>query len=255
MITVAVTPIYLSRLIINPRNAQVRSELARAYEMHRTLLRAFHEGVVKVDRANNDSAGMLFRVDEKPRENVIAVLVQSKTKPDWTFLNDVRDSRGHPYLLPASAVGDGKPNPAVTDEFDLSNKLAERQVLAFRLRANPTKRLGKAAGDDKGKRVGIYDEQEQLKWLREKLEGNDHRQSVGGFRLKRVQISRQEKIENGEAINRANRSHDLKMFSVQFDGVLEIVDLAKAIRSIECGIGSAKGFGFGLLSVAPLRQV
>jgi len=246
---------YLSRLTLNLRNAQVRRELACPYEMHRTLLRAFPEGAVKVSRDKDNSAGVLFRVDEKPHENIIAVLVQSKTTPDWSFLNGLRDRPGHSYLLPASVVGDGRPNPAMTDEFDLSKKLAVGQTFAFRLRANPTKRLGKAAGDDKGKRVGMYKEEQQLKWLREKLEGNENRrQLAGGFRLERVQISRQEKIENSKAINRADHSHDLKIFAVQFDGVLQVVDLGKAIRTVECGIGSSKGMGFGLLSVAPLKE-
>jgi len=244
---------YLSRLIINPRNAQVRSELARPYETHRTLSNAFPQGVVNMNRENDDSAGVLFRVDEKPRENVIVVLVQSKIAPDWSFLNDLHDRRGHSYLLPASMIGDGKPNPAMT-KLDLSKKLAVGQTLAFRLRANPTKRLGKAAVDNKGKRVGIYKEEEQLKWLREKIEGNEHRrQLAGGFRLLRAQISREEKIDNPKAINRADQAHDLKVFAAQFDGVLQVVDPGKAIQTIERGIGSAKGLGFGLLSLAPIR--
>jgi len=253
MTTVAITPIYLSRLIINPRNTQVRAELARPYEMHRTLLRAFPEGKFGVSRDKDDAAGVLFRVDEKPRENLILTLVQSKSTPDWSFLNDQHDRRGQPYLLPASVIGDGKPNPAIT-KLDLSKKLKVGQTLTFRLRANPTKRLGKAAGDDEGKRVGIYKEEEQQKWLREKLEGNEHRQLAGGFRPLRVQISREERIENAKAINRNDQSYDLKLFAVQFDGVLQIVDLGKAIQTIEQGIGSAKGFGFGLLSVAPARE-
>ncbi len=253
MTTVAIIPIYLSRLTLNPRNVQVHSELARPYEMHRTLSRAFPPDTFCKERDNGESAGVLFRVDEKPRENIIVVLVQSKIEPDWSFLDDLRDRRGHPYLLPASMVGDGKCNPAVT-KFDFSKKLGEGQALAFRLRANPTKRLGKAAGDDEGKRVGIYKEEEQRQWLQEKLEGNEHRQSTGGFQLLGVQISREEKIENVKAINRADQSHDLKVFAVQFDGVLKVVDKDKAIRTIEQGIGSGKGFGFGLLSIAPLED-
>jgi len=243
---------YLSRLTLNPRNAQVRAELARPYEMHRTLLKAFPRGAIGVARDADNAAGVLFRVDQKPRENVIAMLVQSRIAPDWSFLDNQRDARGHPYLLPASLIEDGKPNPAMT-EFDLSNKIAAGQTLAFRLRANPTKRLGKAAGDDKGKRVGLYTEEEQLKWLRDKLQGDEHRQLTGGFRLLRAQISQEEKIENPKAINRADQSHDLKVFAVQFDGVLEVVDEDEAIRTIERGVGSGKGFGFGLLSLAPIR--
>jgi CRISPR system Cascade subunit CasE len=241
MTAIANTSIYLSRLSINPRNAQVRNELAHPYEMHRTLLRAFPAGKFGMRRDKDEAAGVLFRVDENPREDVIAVLVQSKIAPDWSFLNAVKDVHGQAYLL----------CPPESKQVDL--KLALGQTLAFRLRANPTKRLGKLAGDDQGKRVGIYGEEEQLKWLREKIEGNEHRQLAGGLHLLRVQISQKERIENPKAINRAERSHDLKLLAVQFDGVLEVVDKDKAIRTIEQGIGSAKGFGFGLLSITPIR--
>lgn len=242
MTTVAISSIYLSRLALNPGNSQVRAELARPYEMHRTLSRAFPPDTFCRERDNGESAGVLFRVDEKPRENIIVVLVQSKIAPDWSFLNDVKDVRGHAYLL----------HPPESKPLGL--KLAAGQTLAFRLRANPTRRLGKAAGNDKSKRVGIYKEEEQRKWLREKLEGNEHRQSTGGFHLLDAQISREEKFENPNAINRAEQSHDLKLFAVQFDGVLKVIDKDRAIGTIERGIGSAKGFGFGLLSIAPIRE-
>ena len=43
MTTVPIAPLYLSRLILNPRSRQVMSEMAHPYEMHRTLMRAFPE--------------------------------------------------------------------------------------------------------------------------------------------------------------------------------------------------------------------
>jgi CRISPR system Cascade subunit CasE len=39
--------------------------------------------------------------------------------------------------------------------------------------------------------------------------------------------------------------------SVQFDGILRVSDPDKLHAAIENGIGSGKGFGFGLLSLAP----
>jgi len=225
---------YLSRLILNPLCAQVRAELARPYELHRTLLRAFPQGIVHKERDDDDAAGVLFRVDEQPRTNSIAVLVQSKIAPDWAFLNDKRDARGHAYLL----------RPPESKSFDSLARLAAGQTLAFRLRANPTKRLGKGAGDDHHKRVGIYAEDEQLKWLQRKAD-------AGGFRIVRAMVSREERIENDAAIHRDERTHDLKLLSVQFDGVLQVADAARLRCALACGIGSGKGFGFGLLSLAP----
>jgi CRISPR system Cascade subunit CasE len=223
---------FLSRLTLNPRSAQVRREVARPYEMHRTLLRAFAQGTVGVSRHADTAAGVLFRVDELLRESAIAVLVQSKTAPDWAYLTAVRDARGQSYLLKA----------AESKAVDLH--LSPGQTLAFRLRANPTKRLGKSAAHDKGKRVGIYEQEKQLEWLQRKGE-------AGGFRILRGAVSRGEYIENKDAIHRQDQAHDLKMLSVQFDGILQVLDPAQVLRSMEAGIGSGKGFGFGLLSLAP----
>ncbi len=216
---------FLSRLTLNPRNAQVRSELARPYEMHRTLLRAYTHGTFGVNRADDEAAGVLFRVDERPRQQSIVVLVQSKIAPDWSHLNERKDSRGQSYLL----------RPA---EFKwIDPQLAAGQMLAFRLRANPTKRR-----NDNGKRVGVYAEDEQVAWLKRKAE-------AGGFRVLRTQISRDVKLR--DEIHRDDRKHDLQLLSVQFDGMLQVIDPAHVRHTIEIGIGSGKGLGCGLLSLAP----
>jgi CRISPR system Cascade subunit CasE len=227
---------YLSRLMLNPRNAQVRRELAHPYEMHRTLLNAFPQGRVRVNRGDDEAAGMLFRVEEQPGNNLIVMLVQSKTAPNWACLGGQKDARGQLYLLPVSAAGDGRPNPAVT-EFDLSQKIGPDQILTFRLRANPTKRR-----KDNGKRVGLYDEQAQLEWLKRKAD-------TGGFRLLRAQISRDGEVQ--DTIRRDGHKHDVSLFSVQFDGVMQVLDPQLACKAVEVGIGSGKGLGFGLLSLAP----
>lgn len=225
---------YLSRLTLNPRSAQVRSELARPYEMHRTLSRAFEHGPFEVSRAKDESSGVLFRVDENPRDNSISVLVQSKITPDWSRLSDHKDLREQPYLL----------RPAESKSVNLH--LTTGQLLSFRLRANPTKRLSKSAGDDEGKRVGIYDEEKQIEWLKRKAE-------AGGFRVVRAQISRDETI-TGEVHRDEKTTHAVKLLAVQFDGVLQVVEPDKVQQTIESGIGSGKGFGCGLLSLAPASQ-
>ncbi len=223
---------YLSRLSLNRLNAQVRAELARPYQMHRTLARAFPDETYSKARDDDDAAGVLFRVDEIPREQKIVVLVQSQVAPTWDELGGKQDARGHAYLL----------QPAECKPFD--PKLVAGQTLAFRLRANPTKRLGNHARGEKGKRVGLRDESEQIAWLTRKAD-------AGGFRIVRVIVSRDEYIENENAIRHNDQSHDLKLLAAQFDGVLQIVNADQFLQTVARGIGSGKGFGFGLLSLAP----
>jgi CRISPR system Cascade subunit CasE len=225
---------YLSRLLLNPRNAQVRKETALPYELHRTLLNAFPLGKVDVKRNDYDAVGMLFRLDEDPRQGLLTVLVQSKAAPDWGFLLEKSDSRGQPYLLPLALVPDNKPNPAIT-HFNLAEKLIAGQTLSFRLRANPTVKKDRP-GEKQGRRVGITDESKQLEWLQRKAE-------QGGFRVLQVYTHKDDRLQD--------EPHKLEFFAVQFDGILRVTDPLRLSDTVASGIGSAKGFGFGLLSLAP----
>jgi CRISPR system Cascade subunit CasE len=122
-------------------------------------------------------------------------------------------------------------------------QLAPGQVLSFRLRANPTKKLGKSAGEAQGKRVGLYAEDKQLEWLQRKAES-------GGFRVLRAQISRDEWLT--DEIHRSDtETHALNLSTVQFDGVLQVIDVAQLQHTIQIGLGRAKGLGCGLLSIGP----
>jgi CRISPR system Cascade subunit CasE len=216
---------YLSRLILNPRSRRVQRELAEPYQMHRSLMKAFPDHLAPGEER------VLFRVDEHPRLGLM-LLVQSWDVPDWSWLAE-EGARG--YLLPVA-----EPNPAVKP-FDL--RLAVGHTLSFRLRANPTKRLS-TGKDNTGKRVGIYDEEEQLAWLARK--GEQH-----GFRVLQAQVSRDGKIKDDDAIHREDRTHKLELLSVQFNGQLQVTDPDKLVSAVQTGIGSGKGFGFGLLSLAP----
>lgn len=148
---------YLSCLELDPRCRQVRAELRNAYEMHRTLSKAFGD-----ERLQWDAARCLFRVEEEPQ---VRVLVQSRFAPDWGCLSVSPD-----YLC--------APPTIKSIEFCF----AAGQTFAFRLRANPTvKRNG-----DKN-RVGLYGEQEQLEWLRRKAD-------AAGFRLQQAVLSKEEAV-------------------------------------------------------------
>ena len=212
---------YLSRLILNPRSRRVQREIAEPYQMHRSLMRAFP------DDLDPESERVLFRLDVRPCGSELVLLVQSATVPDWSWLAEP-SARG--YLPPMS-----QPNPAIKP-FDLH--LAPGQVLAFRLRANPT--VKRTVGDKK-KRLGLYRETEQMDWLARKAE-------QGGFRLLSTRAANQETISG--RLHRDDHTHNLNLFAVQFDGLLQVIDPVRLRETVRRGIGSGKGLGFGLLSLA-----
>ena len=217
---------YLSRLILNPRARRVQRELANPYQMHKTLMRCFP---ADLDRAQDR---VLFRVETDPRSNVPTVLLQSTLEPAWDWLTD-DGARG--YLLET-----GGPNPAVKP-FDL--RLAAGQTLAFRLRANPTvkRRRERADGSLRAVRDPIYHAEKQIAWLARKAE-------AGGFHIISVHTHNAPDVHGW--VRRENIKHKLKLFAVQFDGLLQVDDPALVRETVRRGIGSGKGLGFGLLSLA-----
>ena len=118
-------------------------------------------------------------------------------------------------------------------------------MLAFRLRANPAMRImydKEGQRIKKGKRIGLGKEQEQRAWLMRKGE-------KGGFGVLRCQVRQLGLIR---AARRAPKSR-IQLLAVQFDGLLQVRNPQLMAATLASGIGSAKGMGFGLLSVAPAR--
>ncbi len=225
---------YLSRLILNPRSRQVQSELAHPYQMHRTISRAF--AAVQFDE--NRSCGVLFRLDRHPHDGLLTLLVQSQHRPNWSHLLD-----GKNYLLPEemlpSSIG---ANPAVKA---VELRLRAGQVLSFRLRANPTVKK-KREGKKHGNRVPLVREERQIAWLKQK--GERH-----GFRLLRVTVSEPQRyrIWKQRVSKKGDSAPPITLFTVRFDGVLQITDPEAFAQALRQGIGPSKAFGCGLLSVAP----
>src|SRR5437660_10597168 len=147
---------FLSKLVLNARDRQARRDLARPYEMHRSVWRAFPQ---------SEPGRVLFRVDVDRRGGNPLVLVQSYLKPEWNRLGEL----GPGYLLARPELKDFEPRFAVG------------QRLSFRLRANPTKKIGSASKEERlagkkhnGQRMALFREEDQIAWLL-------HKGTEGGF--------------------------------------------------------------------------
>jgi CRISPR system Cascade subunit CasE len=221
---------YLSRLYLDPRSRRVQSEVAHSYELHRTIMRAFP------DQLDPQSERVLFRLEEDDKGGLM-LLVQSKEMPDWSWLGEARG-----YLAATSL-----PNPAVKQ---VVLKLAPGQVLNFRLLANPTVKSKLPDPDHPGTprpvRHGLYGDDKQQAWLERKGQQS-------GFRVISVNAAKQPEAKSviHSHASGEEATHKLTFFAVRFDGLLEVTDPAALARTVEAGIGSGKGLGFGLLSLAP----
>lgn len=255
---------YLSRLILDQRSRDARRDLADCQALHHRIMAAF-PAAERGGRAR-EQLGVLYRAETHPRTGITQVLVQSAREPDWS-------------RLPAGYLADTRgeaDNPACRPVDDAWAAISDGMALVFRLRANPTRRINKTTNPDDtlaGKRVELQTEGEWLGWLERKAKG-------GGFELLSVSATangaeQRERIEEvfgfdpagerparvvdtranpGTKVHGGRRETGRLTFgAVLFEGRLRVTDADTFRETLARGIGPAKAYGFGLLSIAPTR--
>jgi CRISPR system Cascade subunit CasE len=235
--------LYLSRLILNTRHRDVQRELADCNRLHGQIMGAFPAAP---DRAvAREHFGVLYRLETLGDPTRARLLVQSNHAPDWSAL-----SAG--YLGPSI---DARGNPAVRSIEEEIGRVCQGMRLRFRLRANPTKRVSDRNTEQDarwhGKRIELRREPDQLAWLERKA-------SAGGFRLLNIQLATADSLPDvriGDApkqYGQQDGSRRLNFGVALFEGRLEVADTVRFAETLRSGIGTAKAYGFGLLSIALL---
>lgn len=207
---------YLTRLLLDTRSAQVRRDLGSPYEMHRTLVRAF------VENKDQKPPRFLWRLEPQMLWNSPpVVLVMSEHPADWNGL--------HSCL---------KDEPQ-TKCLDIERLFPAGQRCRFRLLANPTTNL-RRTGHKRGKRIGVVGEEGQVAWL-------ERQGARCGFTLESAMVTASDVLH----VRKARTDKDpISLQRVCFEGVLHVVDPDKLRVAMAAGIGSGKAFGCGLLSLA-----
>lgn len=177
-------------------------------------------------------------------------LFPDKADEERSFLFRVEESeqRCAQHLLLQSAC----PPQAASDELLLLKKPKEIHYeiksggkYRFMLCANPTKRIndkdGKATNQGKV-RVPIIDEAETVAWLKRQFEGSAE---IDAVELTQKNLIRFHK-------NKKDHVHSGKVQTVTFLGILTVTDSELLIGKITKGIGPAKAFGCGLLTLAKI---
>lgn len=172
-----------------------------------------HEAVMSGFKAYDNHPRVLFRVEPEWSNAGIHILVQSTVAPDWSDLKE--SGKG----LTSHQVKSFKPI------------LKEGLYLRFRLRANPAVKRN-------GKRYGLIRDDALEAWM---LKWED---SMG------VKISSFNVIDEGYLSGFKNKD-EIRIKTARFDGGLQVLNPDKLMNKIIEGIGPAKGFGCGLLSIAP----
>lgn len=264
--------IYLSHLLIDTggdpdRPRPGRMWLDNIYNVHRRLSMAFPSN----QRKRSDPEFLqpfapqdfqprqfLFRVDNNidGSETRAVIIVQSSLQPDWDYcFQNARD------FLAA---------PVETKIYD--PHFAPGDILRFRIRLNAsrkTKKYRTAKKNDKGKEV-IQSKRVSLTW--EASSSPDQalsdwfaaKSAKLGFTPQSTELIQLGWVYGSKPVpfvvqeepekNLVWRDYDYKPMrfrSALLEGILRVEDPPLFLRTLHSGIGSAKGMGFGLLSVAP----
>mgnify|MGYP000961131307 CR=1 FL=1 len=207
---------YLTRFLLDPRDRVVRKLVSNRYELHRTLLSAFPDTPREVIR-------LLYRLERPAQDELrpLELLAQTLIKPQLPGLTPAR--------VPSIAVD--------VKEFHLNPGLGESYY--FRLEGNPTVR--RKEGKYAGKRVEHRSMEEQCLWLERKAARH-------GFHLVSLESTDLGKVLSTKL--NASKKQTITHQAVLYQGSLEVTDPDLFLGAVKGGIGGAKGFGFGLLSLS-----
>ncbi|RSZ63182.1 type I-E CRISPR-associated protein Cas6/Cse3/CasE [Corynebacterium hylobatis] len=215
---------YLSRMYLNNQRRQTRALLANPQMMHAAVLSSFPPD----SSAQTEEGRVLWRIDRTREET--ALYVVSPSIPSFEHLQE-------------QSGWAQEPSWQTSDYSQMLNRITKGQRYAFRLTANPVHTVTE---EGKKRRVAHITAEHQLRWLIE-------RQEQLGARIA------DDAGEPTASVNRSTRmvfnrnGRRVTIQQVTFDGVLEVTAADSLRLVLTSGLGKARGYGCGLLTLAPLK--
>jgi CRISPR system Cascade subunit CasE len=215
---------YLSRFEFNTARRGARDLLSSPQKMHGAVMAAFPPA----HREPQPEGRVLWRVDQYDRE--VALYLVSPYRPDLTHLTE---SAG----WPTTQGWDTRRYTPLLDRIALGDRWH------FRLTANPARSVRREAGASKTRRSGHVTVDQQTRWFLDRSQKHgftvtcDHDEpdvAVWGRRTERF----------------TRQGGDVTVAMATFEGQLEVTDPAALRHALAHGIGAAKAYGCGLLTLA-----
>lgn len=132
---------------------------------------------------------------------------------------------------------------------NISSKFLEHRYYLFDILANPTRKIAvnnNGIFKKNGKRVVLTKLEDQWNWFKRKSE-------AAGFKvLDKPELIIEPAQNYGFVRGMDYANHGLHV-GVKYKGILEVQDKELFKKSFKQGIGSAKGFGFGMLILKPIQ--
>lgn len=245
---------YLSRIWLNPLRSGAQALLRSPENMHAAVL-----GGLAVQPVTER---VLWRLETREQHRA-ELLVLTDSRPSWAHLVE---QAGWPGADGAEAM--------IRDYQPLLDRLQHGREFAFRLRANPVtatrtptnpsaaQKEHLATPRPRGVRVPHRTAAHQLTWLTNRVDrwGFTLLQTGTGPAVAltaRERLTFAKKARGSTERLRESRGGDEKtcrvvLSTATFDGALRVTDPDLARRTLLDGVGPAKAYGCGLLTLAPL---
>lgn len=214
---------YLSKVPINQSRRESHKLLGSPHAMHAAVMSCFPP-------AAHDQAGrILWRIDQN--NPATSLIVVSPHRPDFTSLVQ---QAGWPLSDQEQWV--------TRDYQPLLNRVAGGDLWRFRLQANPVK-----TAKDIGKPVPHVTPDQQRGWLLSRT--HKHGFSIPARRPDEGVEEPQVVVSNRRTRKFRRGDSTVTIATAQFDGLLMIEDPDVFRGCLLAGIGRAKGYGCGLLTI------
>lgn len=221
---------YLTKMPINGRRRGAAKLLSSPQAMHAAVQSAFPPGSL-------ESAGgrALWRVD-RPGDHEVSLYLVSPLEPDLS------------HVVEQAGWQSGE-MWQTRDYRPLLTRLEQGQRWAFRLTANPVfhgYKTGREWSDTKP--LAHVTVEQQQRWLLDRTERSGFRVPDGSHGEPALQVVDRSMLRFGKG------GHRVVVSSATFEGILEVSDPEALVRTLTQGLGRAKAYGCGLLTLAPLAS-
>ena len=230
---------FISRIPLNTARISAQQLIASPYRMHAAVEGAFPPGSVR----DGEDGRILWRLDSLDQGRGLWLYVVSPEAPDFTH---IIEQAGWPTHMTWESK----------DYGPLLSRIAVGQCWNFRLKANPVRLAWKDRGERSqvssdqivGKLQGHITVQYQTAWLLDRCDKH-------GFTILPDDSGEPSVIVKQRHQERFGRGgKTVTLTTAVYEGCLQVTDADK-FRHVLChGLGRAKGFGCGLLTVAPIMH-
>ena len=214
---------YLSRVELNTSRKSTLTTLASPQKMHATVENSFPTSL-------GDKKRNLWRIDKLG--NALYLLVLSDGKPDFT------------HIVEQCGWSHSEQNWETKDYTPFLESIKTGQRWQFRLRANPVRSVRQTDTSQKqefanrGKVYAHVTVQQQEHWLLERAVNYGFSLQEGSFHVVQHEVR--------QFMRQGNR---VTLGTATFEGILEVESVELFSHALTQGIGRAKAYGCGLLTI------